>query len=313
MYQFFDFFIDSNIPLPELPEVESGAATISFQLSVEPLLQKQNDWLHHWRLPDGKITISCARVNGDFYLRFPDLADFKIGGGCTDILCCPSSGVSDEMIKHLLLDQVIPRLASHTGEIVLHASAIVMDGQAIVFLGDTGWGKSTIAASFNMNGYQLLNDDCLLLRQKNNAIIGIPNYVGIRLWPDSFDAVVDADHVLNDIIYCSSKRRLILHKNLNTCNEKIPIGAIFVLNSPDKSKNVSNVKIDKITGAEVFMELIKHSFMLDVTDMRKADEKFSAIGQIATSMIPVYRLTYKRHHMLLNSLCNTIKMIVARH
>ena len=121
---------------------------------------------------------------------------------------------------------------------------------------------------------------------------------------------MDENHILNDIAHCSSKRRLILHHNSVTDYDRNSIGAIFVLNSPNNSKNVCKVEIDKITGAEVIIELTKHSFILDVTDMNKIDEKFFNIGEVATSMIPIYRLTYSRDHLLLNSVRDTIKKMV---
>src|SRR5262249_8950886 len=49
---------------------------------------------------------------------------------------------------HLLLDQVLPLVLSHTGRLVLHASALDLEGRGVAFVGSGGVGKSTLAASF---------------------------------------------------------------------------------------------------------------------------------------------------------------------
>ena len=69
MYRIFDLLIDSEIPLPELPEVAEGIASISFKLLNKPPSIKDSAWFHHWRQPDGEITISCAKDNRAYYLR----------------------------------------------------------------------------------------------------------------------------------------------------------------------------------------------------------------------------------------------------
>lgn len=311
MYRFFDFLIESNIPLPELPEVETGIASISFHLLAESLPNQQIDWFHHWRLPDGEITISCARDDCDYYLRFPELADFKIEDGCNDIHCNPCAGISDSMVRHLLLDQVVPRVASHHGEIVLHASAVVMNDTAIVFLGETGRGKSTLAASFHMNGYPLLTDDCLLLRQEGSDVIGIPSYAGARLWADSYDAVADEKQVSPGTISYSPKKQIILNKNVQIDNDKMPIRAIFTLSSKNRTINSEKIKIEKITGAEIIIDLTTHSFVLDVADIKKAEEKFFNMGQAAKADMSFYHLSYPHDHTLLDSLRNEIIKVVA--
>ncbi len=56
-------------------------------------------------------------------------------------------------LQHLLFDQILPRLIAHAGRLVLHASAVGASAGAILFLGGTGQGKSTLAASFGSTVY----------------------------------------------------------------------------------------------------------------------------------------------------------------
>jgi len=44
----------------------------------------------------------------------------------------------------------------------------------IAFLGETGQGKSTIAASLGRQGFPVVTDDCLVVEEKEDEILGIP-------------------------------------------------------------------------------------------------------------------------------------------
>lgn len=312
MYKIFNFSIESNLHLPELPEIETGNASISFELLSTPPEKKQLDWFHHWRLPDGQITISCAKLGEDYYLRFPYLADFHIFDDCSGIRCYPCPGVTDEMVRHLLLDQVIPRVVGYRGHIVLHASAVRIDGVAIAFLGETGWGKSTLATSFHMNGYPLLTDDSLLIDQQGKDIIGLPGYVGARLWQDSFEAFADELQPLHELAQYSSKKRLNLHENSKADNYKLPIKAIFILGMPNQLSNEGKIRITEIIGARKIIELVKHTFTLDVTDKDRTTDIFRKIGVLATSEVPKFNLHYPHDHKLLARIRDmVIKTVVA--
>jgi hypothetical protein len=310
MYQIFDILIESNIPLPELPEIEAGDASISFQLLGSPPKVKEYNSIHHWRLPDGEITISSARSGEDYILRFPDLADFQIVDDGAAVRCYPCPDVDDVSIRHLLLDQVIPRIIGHNGSIVLHASAVAINGVAAVFLGDTGCGKSTLAASFLINDCPILTDDCLLIRPETSNIIGIYSYVGVRLWEDSIDAIVGKKYEFNEMTHYSSKRRLILHADSTNENDEIPIAAVFLLAPPANAAKTGTIELEKIDGAQIATELIKHSFILDVSDKGKIAEKFSNTGKIAASGFPMYRLNYPRNHALLDQVRTAVEEIV---
>lgn len=63
-------------------------------------------------------------------------------------------------------------VAVNKGVVPIHASAIVHDNQAVLFLGESGTGKSTHTRLWieHLEGSWLLNDDSPLLRQTNGRI-----------------------------------------------------------------------------------------------------------------------------------------------
>ena len=162
LYQVCDLVLASETPLPELRVGEVGRPNFAFKLVLSPTLEYGPvEWFHRWSLPDEETWMSFGRVGRDYLLRFTDLADYVIRIEEREIYCYPNPDTPLETIRHLLLDQVIPLVLSSQGKLVLHASAVATPEGAIAFIGSTGRGKSTLAASFTKRGFPLLTDDCL--------------------------------------------------------------------------------------------------------------------------------------------------------
>lgn len=238
IYRIFDLALKSTIPLPELPQENSRPAELFFRLFPRPgSCSPEPQWLHHWSLPDGKITISCGKTANHYWLRFPDLADFKLNVASGQIDGYSHADIPNSTISHLLLDQVIPRLVTHRGRPVLHASCVQIDDFAILFLGESGWGKSTLAAHFHKEGYSLLTDDCLLIERMDNQAIGTPGYSGARLWDDSLQVVAN-DQETSAVSNYNSKRRILFPHTPGPVPPKPPF-------TPSSSSTILTMQLNK--------------------------------------------------------------------
>ena len=305
MYRIFDFSLASDIPLPELPETANSDTVINVQRGQKKF--EEPEWNHEWRDPGGEVCIRYGRPGREYLLRFPDTVDFLVSPAGDTIQYYPEANVPEVLVRHLLLDQVIPRLASHKGQLVVHASAIIHDCKAIIFLGDTGSGKSTLAAGFCMQDYEILTDDCILLRPESNGTTCIPCYPGIRLWNDSYTAVVNDDRYLGNISYRADKQRLILQ---NT--QSVPLAAVFILGDANQPGQGAEISVMPVSGAIAAMDIIKQSFVLDVHDKGNTGILFAVASGIANSGLPIYRLGYPRDFKMLNGVLETIKKAVNR-
>lgn len=297
--------MDSNIPLPELQEISGHSSTISFKLTTTSSISIASiSWLHHWHTPNGPIGISVGKTGQDYWLLFPQICLFQITPPERRITCHPLSDSLDDTIRHLLLDQVIPRLLSHQGRQVLHASCVQVGKSAIAFSGQSGWGKSTIGAFFHSQGYPLLTDDCLLLQPKGSEIIAIPNYPGLRLFQDSL-SLLPKEKQAAHVSHYSKKKRIIL----DTMNYErpLPINSIFILKSPKLSPTTKHISISKINGATAAMELVKNCFPLDIKDIRRMGNQLQNLALIAGSTdLSIYSLGYSRSTELLPEILTSV-------
>lgn len=63
--------------------------------------------------------------------------------------------------------------ASGTGEAVLHASAVALDGRGLLIVGASGTGKSTLAIRLMALGATLVSDDRVIARAMPGGRVGL--------------------------------------------------------------------------------------------------------------------------------------------
>jgi serine kinase of HPr protein (carbohydrate metabolism regulator) len=80
-------------------------------------------------------------------------------------------------------------MLSQQGRQVFHGSAVALKFGAVVFVGDSGRVKSTLAASFANHGIGFLTDDALLLQEDNGSYLVEPSHPSVRLREDSAKSV----------------------------------------------------------------------------------------------------------------------------
>lgn len=109
------------------------------------------------------------------------------------------------------------------GIVSLHASAVLVDGRAVAFIGPPGAGKSTVAAAFASAGFQVLCDDLAPLRIRGAEISIAPGFPRLRLWPESAQLLLQPD--LPPIVAGWDKRELRLDEAF--CDAPAALAAIY--------------------------------------------------------------------------------------
>lgn len=197
--------------------------------------------------------------------------------------------VSDQTIRHFFDDQVLPRILSNAGNFVLHSAAIDVGGSAILLMGDSGRGKSTLAASFHQQGFQLLGDDAIVINRDAMIFSATPVYPSLRLLPDSLKAIFPDNAVSYRTSQYSQKRDVELAFSASLDNKAVPISAGILLSS----EAGPNTALQILGKADACIELVKNSFALNPTDREAARKKLNFAGAIADT-IPIYSFSYPR-------------------
>jgi hypothetical protein len=198
-------------------------------------------------------------------------------------------GASRRDHDHFLADQVIPRLIAHTGKLVLHAGGIEVGGRAVLFLGASGHGKSTLCASFRGTGHRLLGDDAIIIGGSEASPKAAAVYPSLRLLPDSFSALLPGESDEGLVADYSDKKRASLER---LESGSLPIGAIFILAD---GPSPTGVHVRPVNGAQSTMAIVQNSFALDPSDFDRAAERLKAAASLARH-VPAFVLEYPRSY-----------------
>lgn len=244
-----------------------------------------------WFFPDGTPWTRFYRTGYGYLLRFPDLADFTVTPDGGEVVAYPIGDTSDQTIDHLYLNQVLPLALSRQFKLVLHAAAIEIDDFAVAFLGFSGQGKSTLAAAFSTCGYRFLTDDGLQLENEGDHFLAKPSHPSIRLWGDSRRALIPQTTTLMPPVDYTPKARLLAGDDVVYCEEPRPLKAMYFLGEGRKS----GVKIKKVSGRDAMIELVRHSFLLDIEEKEMLKHHFVHLTELARRPM-FFSLDYPRQY-----------------
>lgn len=182
-YTAYGSFLASPVPFPELRSCR-GPAEWVLALARRAPEPRDGGWARTWRT-SGRAWLSTKTIQGGWRMRFHGTADFDVLPSRRAIAVRPSTAAGPALVRHLLLDQVLPRALHRPDAPVLHASAVLVHGGVAAFAGASGRGKSTLAAAFAQSGRPLFADDALRLLPRGGGFVALPGYPGLRLGGDS--------------------------------------------------------------------------------------------------------------------------------
>jgi len=266
---------------------------------TQPIQQKS---FHQWTLPGGELWAVFYRQNGHYLVRLIDLADFLLTEDGTSVTVYPVPGVSDETIEHLYRNVITPLALSRQHKLVLHGSAVAVDDHAIAFIGESGRGKSTLAAEFATSGYSFLTDDGLQIEAAEDTFLVHPSHPSIRLWDDSRKALIPEETEIAPQIDYTPKARLLADERVAFCKEARQLKYLYFLGE----ENSETISITPVTGQKVIANLAKNSFLLDMEEKEMLAHQFGQLAALARHPI-FFRLDYPRSYA---ELCEVRKVIL---
>ncbi len=231
-------------------------------------------------------------------MRFPDLADFEIKSDGDEVRSWPAPGISDDTVEHLYLNQVLPLVLSRQGNLVFHGSAIETELGALAFMGVSGRGKSTLAASFATSGLPFMTDDGLLLTEGGGGDYEVqPSHASIRLWQDSQEALVPNEEPAGPPVQHTSKDRFLAGDDMAFCENARPLHRVYFLGEG----TAPGIDVQPLSPTEALVELMRNSFLMETEEHAALASNFDRLAKLVT--LPIFfRLDYPRRYESLPSL-----------
>jgi hypothetical protein len=275
-YRAYGRLIESSRPLPELPDGSGSDAGV--QLSWDATIQAPPGlrWTTLWRFPGGEPWVTAARAPGAHHFRFGRSADFRVTS--SQIAISPRGRVATDYLRHLLLDQALPLALASDGALVLHASAVLIDGRAVLFAGRAGAGKSTMAALLAKDGAPVLADDGVLLEERHGEVHAVPSYPGLRLFPDSSTALQFQDANADRTGFAGKRRVVQGTSPALAAVAASPAGRIYVLSAGPR------LTIERVSRRDTAVELVRHAYRADTEDPVRLRQQLDRIAQYSGAL-----------------------------
>jgi hypothetical protein len=243
--------------------------------------------------------------SGVSYVRWENIGEFLVSGDGRLITCCPARESPHESFQVYLLGQALSFALVKCGFEPLHATCVVVEGQAVAFLGDSGFGKSSLAAYFISAGDRLLTDDLLLLQQRPEGFLAYPGPPRIKLLPDMARKYLGG--ITGGVPMNSATSKLVLPLDREkVCESPITLSAIYGLSPPQDMPDTQAVGFEPLASRRAFLELSCNTFNYVILDGDRASRQIKEIARIVNT-VPVKRL---RHPRSLSALPSVRKAII---
>lgn len=289
IYYLYGQTIRSVWPLPYLSQAATDSVEYellpddgSFRTGqMEAIIKKldKKNWFQYVPLTDGTI-----------FLRWRGLFDFLVSADGRRIVGRSFLDHPHERFQAYLLNQVLSFAMVRQGIEPLHATVVVIDGRAVAFLGDSGYGKSTLAGAFLRAGYPILTDDMLIIETNNGQYLAHPGPPRIKLFPEMAKALLSGE-VAGTAMNPDTTKLIIPLSDQDVARSPVAIKMFYALQAPDT--NSRQVTISRLTQGHSLLAFVQNTFNTVLKGPERLAQQFNWAAELSANL-PVKSLSYPR-------------------
>lgn len=215
-----------------------------------------------------------------------------VAGG-REIQVEPADDGDQTLFSHVIANIGMAVLLYQRGLFVLHASAVDLGGKAIAFIGESGAGKSTTAAAFQVQGFSAVSDDVVGVDLSGLPQV-YPSFPQVKLLPDALETFGYESDAL-PLHHARTGKHILGKSTLASSgleDHPLPLRAIFLL---DRGGELA---LERMPPAQALTALFPNSYIARLrhlygVNLVKALEgeaaHFRQIGSLIAA-VPVFRL-----------------------
>lgn len=274
---------DVELPLPPAEQQSSSDLFVSAgpprDIEIDP---PAGEVLADFAVPDVRAIHTFTRTATSISLRYYEFCDFEADRALTRVVGFPHTGVDPGVTAVLVAGGVLAVRLMLDGHLVLHASAVEVDGRALAVVGSSGMGKSTTATLMSAAGHPLVSDDVLRVDvSASDEVVVWPGAAETRLR----DKAVDLAQLFSgpSRAYRTPDGRMAVRAPVVSA-APLPLGAVII---PVPTRDSSSVEAIRVTGAAAHLELSRHPRVLGWREPRGLDRQFQLLGDLV-DRVPIF-------------------------
>lgn len=241
-----------------------------------------------------KQSIAVKLSHGEVAVYVKDSGVFLVQNG-TEIVVIPASSASEQQIREALLGKVMGILLHQRLQLVLQASAVNINGGAVLFLGKSSQGKSAMAAALQAQGWDLMTDQMAAVTL-DQGVAKISS--GSPTLNAPLAAAAEQTSGCDASLLPPRGQQLGDYPPENSPQLPLPIrGLYFLSTGPEQG-------IQPLKSHEAMIKLIHHSGLVAPLRARGTRQLLQCAALIKAC--PVYRLTHPRSLSVLSDMASLL-------
>ncbi|MHB1097528.1 MAG: hypothetical protein ACYC3F_15315 [Gemmatimonadaceae bacterium] len=313
-YALYGLVVRCNLALEDLDAAPAGAR-VDVDITLGGTRRDPGLWQaatphYQWReSPDAPPPVEVRRdAARGFWFRYDDGTEFVLDHAATRIQGSWTEASSLEDTATYLLGPVLGFALRLRGVLAFHASAVLIDGRAVVLVGPSGSGKSTTAAAFARAGVPVLADDVVAVRVVDGVTLAYPSYRLLRLWDESERILFGTSGQLPLLTPTWDKRALPLGGEHPFHESPAPLGDLFLL--APRSQEARAPFMDALRRGEAFMQLVANTYANYLLDDAMRGDEMRALDAVLRG-VRIHRLVPHADPSRLDALVERVRAAVA--
>jgi hypothetical protein len=262
-YVAYGLRVAAGFPIPRLLPADTEAPPdLTIRLATDdasgaPSRLLDEPWYASpWGDDDARVVI-LRTADGRYRMRFADGTACLVAADGSEVAAVPGPGATRDDLAVYLSGPVMGFVLRLRGRIALHASAVAIQGEAVLFAGESGAGKSTLAALLALQGWPVITEDIAVLDLGGRRPAVLPGHPNVGLWPDMVEPLFGAADALPPLAEGWAKRGFDLLRAGRFSTRPLPLARVYLL-ADDRC--ASGPCVRDVPSAAAMMRLLAHVY-----------------------------------------------------
>lgn len=279
MQRIHGLLLRSEHPLPALLGASAGEPDVDVKLHEALPDPADSSVVVYASAADHDVGLVVRRDGPRLTFRYEDGSAFDVALAAHPIRIDAVIGrgqTVDDLVAYLY-GPVLGFVLRARGTLALHASAIVVNDRAVLFVGGHGAGKSTLAAALAQRGTGVLSDDLVALTASpTGEMLAHPAMTHLRVWPSSEPLLYGRTNVLERLTPTWDKRRVPLEEG-QYVDRATSVSRVYLLRV-DHSRG--SPRSAAVPPREALLALATETYANYLLDTRMRARELTQLGEL---------------------------------
>lgn len=262
-YKAFGLTIASCFPIAQLPQIDP----------CEPDVRVV--WADFSDLPAAERKFTNA--SGNFFRGFDNCRHRVTGGSLIEVERMEDFDPSQ--LGVYLMGSCMGAVLIQRGFMLLHGSCVTDGKSSILITGDSGAGKSTMAAEFLKHGWKLVTDDVTCVYDVDTVPMVRSSYPSQKLWQDALDRYEKSEEDIHSLYFTDDREKFGVNVADSFLDGTVPLSMVVRLLPEEQPCSVTPIE-----GMTKVDQLLRNTYRIKMIQPKDLQRHFQRCVTLSTKV-----------------------------